>query len=218
MCIIPLIFIPDFTVVGGFQDRDPLYFIVYRAYVGVKTLLQQEYFLVGLLDAQWGRSAPKSHIFVRRNRLNTENPTTAHNTQQQGDTMLRRATSATASAATHDPLASDLAPCTCSPHHGQCRTRSVFFNLRWGVSCVTFFIIAIYSKILPIGGNIGRSLCHWQSAAHSGAMHLLTTLWATPGTLVWFYFALGVAWGAKKATHREIDRGAGPRPYVAANQ
>ncbi len=43
--------------------------------------------MVGLLDAQWGRSAPKSHIFVCRNRLNTENPTSTHNTQQQEDRM-----------------------------------------------------------------------------------------------------------------------------------
>ena len=49
-------------------------------------------------------------------------------------------------------------------------------------------------------------------------MCLLTTLWVMPGTLGWFYFMLGVAWGAKKATHQEIDRGAGPRPNVAANQ
>jgi hypothetical protein len=60
---------------------------VHLVYVDVKTLLQREYILVGLLDAQWGRSAQKSHIFMRRSRLNTENPTTAHNTQQQGDTM-----------------------------------------------------------------------------------------------------------------------------------
>ncbi len=57
------------------------------AYVDVKTLLQRGYFLVGLLGAQWGRSAKNSHIFMCRNRLNTENPTAAHNTQQQGDTM-----------------------------------------------------------------------------------------------------------------------------------
>jgi hypothetical protein len=49
-------------------------------------------------------------------------------------------------------------------------------------------------------------------------MCLLTTLWVMPGMLGWFYFMLGVAWGAKKATHQEIDRGAGPRPNVAANQ
>ncbi len=49
-------------------------------------------------------------------------------------------------------------------------------------------------------------------------MRLLTTLWVAPGTLSWFYFALGIAWGAEKATHQELDRGAGPRPYVAANQ
>ena len=61
---------------------------MYLSYVDKITLLQQGYILVGLLDAQWGRSAPKSHIIVRRSRLNTENPTTAHNTQQQGDTML----------------------------------------------------------------------------------------------------------------------------------
>ena len=30
---------------------------VYLMHVDVKTLLQQGYFLVGLLDAQWGRSA-----------------------------------------------------------------------------------------------------------------------------------------------------------------
>ncbi len=40
---------------------------VYLAHIDVNTLLQQGYFLVGLLDAQWGRSAPKSNIFVRRN-------------------------------------------------------------------------------------------------------------------------------------------------------
>ena len=49
-------------------------------------------------------------------------------------------------------------------------------------------------------------------------MRLLTTLRVMPGMLSWFYFALGIAWGAEKATHQELDRGAGPRPYVAANQ
>ncbi len=34
----------------------------------VKTLLQQGYFFVGLLDAQWGRCAQKSHIFMCRNK------------------------------------------------------------------------------------------------------------------------------------------------------
>ena len=66
----------------------PLYFVAYLANVDVNTLLQRGYCLVGLLDAQWGRSAQKSNIFVHRNRLNTENPTSAHNTQQQEDTML----------------------------------------------------------------------------------------------------------------------------------
>jgi hypothetical protein len=49
-------------------------------------------------------------------------------------------------------------------------------------------------------------------------VRLLTTLWEMPGTLSWLYFALGIVWGAKKATHQEIDGGAGPRPQVAANQ
>jgi hypothetical protein len=51
---------------------------VYLLYVDKITLLQQGYILVGLLDAQWGRSAQKSHIFMCWNRLNTENTTTAH--------------------------------------------------------------------------------------------------------------------------------------------
>jgi hypothetical protein len=38
------------------------------------------------------------------------------------------------------------------------------------------------------------------------------------GMLGWFYFALVIAWGTKKATHQEIDKGMGPRPHVAANQ
>jgi hypothetical protein len=41
---------------------------VYLVYIDVNTLFEQGYFTVGLLDAQWGRSAQKSHIFVRRNK------------------------------------------------------------------------------------------------------------------------------------------------------
>jgi hypothetical protein len=67
-------------MVRGFKDRNPLYFVVYLVNVDVNTLLQQGYFLVGLLDAQWGRSAQKFHIFVHRNQLNSENPTSANNT------------------------------------------------------------------------------------------------------------------------------------------
>jgi hypothetical protein len=65
------------------------------------------------------------------------------------------------------------------------------------------FIIAFLSKISPIRGNISYGLCcrPWQSAIHSSTMRLLITLWATPVTLGWFYFALGVAWATKKATH-----------------
>ncbi len=40
---------------------------MYLVYKDVNPLLQQGYFLAGSLDAQWGRSAPNSHIFVRGN-------------------------------------------------------------------------------------------------------------------------------------------------------
>ncbi len=65
-------------------------------------------------------------------------PHTIHNNKE----TWRRATYPMASAAAHDPPVSVPALCACLPHHGQCRARSVFFILRWGVSCVTFFISA----------------------------------------------------------------------------
>jgi hypothetical protein len=49
-------------------------------------------------------------------------------------------------------------------------------------------------------GNVHHGLnCHpWQSAARSGAIRLLVTLWATPVTLGLFFFALGGLLGAPK--------------------
>ena len=45
-------------MVGGFADRYLLYFVCVSC-INVNTLLQRGYILVGLLDAQWGRSALK---------------------------------------------------------------------------------------------------------------------------------------------------------------
>jgi hypothetical protein len=65
--------------------------------------------------------------------------------------------------------------------------------LCWGVSSVPFLSLCFKAKNLPIRGNICNCLCRrpWQYVAHSGANHLLTTSWMTPGTLRLFYFALG---------------------------
>ncbi len=48
-------FLPKFTVVGGFEDRYYLSFVCVSSYVDLNTLLQQGYFLVGLMGAKWGR-------------------------------------------------------------------------------------------------------------------------------------------------------------------
>jgi hypothetical protein len=71
-------------------------------------------------------------------------------------------------------------------------TLSFYFAL--GDEVCYFFITAFQSKTLPIMGDVHRGLflCRWPFGLRSSIMHLLATLWATPGMLGLLYFALWV--------------------------
>ena len=69
------------------------------------------------------------------------------------------ATSATASAAVRGSPPPVPARRACSPRHGQCWARSVYFFLPGGVSSVTFFTSACESDFFPNTGDVRRRLC-----------------------------------------------------------
>jgi hypothetical protein len=62
------LFLPIFTMVGGFEDRYLLSLVRVLSYVYVNTLFRRGYFYVGLWGAEWYFLPENPNFFVRRNR------------------------------------------------------------------------------------------------------------------------------------------------------
>ncbi len=150
MCIIPQLwdfhFHPQLQHGGRFRRQKPSLFFSVSCECRRECPTSARDILVGLLDAQWGRSAIKSTfacvgtdwIQNRKSHIRTQHPTT-----RQHDAGQRPPP---ASATAHGPLASVLKHCACLLHHGWHRVRSVCYILHWGVSCVTFLSVHFKAK------------------------------------------------------------------------
>ncbi len=111
-----------------FQRQIPSLFVCVFTYIDLNhTLLQWGCFLVGLFGPRWGKCHKKSHIFMRRNRMNLK----AHNTQQQDGRMP--VSSAAGSAAIHGHPASIPAWLSCDAGYAR------FFLRKRGWVVYSFF-------------------------------------------------------------------------------
>ncbi len=147
---------------------------VYLMYVDIKTLLQRGYFWWDCWMHS-GAELPQNPTYLSIGPDWIQKITQPHTTHNNKETQCR-ATSATASAATHDPPTSVLAPWLCLPHYGQRWACSVFFILRWGVSCITFLLVPFKAKLRQSGATLAAD----SAAAHGSLPPILAQCACSP--------------------------------------